>query len=127
VARVVTLTEPPPIELIGAADPGTVTWTANGIDRQRFSVEATAPALLVVADNWYPAWRATVDGVETPVLRANHTLRAVPVGPGTHRVEMWYDGGVLLGGAVATVAGLLAIGAMVGFALTGRERDAEPA
>jgi len=80
-----------------------------------------------VADNWYPAWRASVDGVETPVLRANHTLRAVPVGPGRHRVEMWYDGGVLLGGALTTGAGLLAIGAMVWVGLTGQGRDPDHA
>jgi hypothetical protein len=40
---------------------------------------------------------------------------------------MWYDAGVLLGGALATVAGLLAIAATVWFALTGRERDPEHA
>jgi uncharacterized membrane protein YfhO len=47
-------------------------------------------ALLVVADNWFPAWQATVDGRETPVLRAYHALRAVPVPAGEHAVEMVY-------------------------------------
>jgi hypothetical protein len=51
--------------------------------------------LLVVADNWFPAWRASVDGAEAPVLRAYHTLRAVPVPAGEHVVEMSYRSEVL--------------------------------
>ena len=48
------------------------------------------PALLVVADNWFPAWHASVDGADAPVMRAYHSLRAIPVDAGTHTVEMWY-------------------------------------
>jgi hypothetical protein len=125
VATTVTLPEPSPIELGGAADSAGVTWVESGLDRQVFRVEAGAPALLVVADNWYPAWRATVDGAEAPVLRANYTQRAVPVSAGTHEVVMWYDAGVLRGGMLASLAGVLLIGAMVVAARTGREaRDA---
>ena len=128
VANTVTLSEPPPIELSGAAQTGTVSWLENGLDRQRFAVTSEAPALLVVADNWYPAWRATVDGVEVPVLRANYTLRAVPVPAGTSGVVMWYDPGVLLPGLLVSFAGLLALGATVWIALTRREaRDPEHA
>jgi hypothetical protein len=128
VATTVTLPEPPPIELGGATDPGTVTWVENGLDRQVFRVEAGAPALLVVSDNWYPAWRATLDGAAAPVLRANYTMRAVPVAAGTHEVVMWYDAGVLRGGMIASLVGVLLIGAMVVVARTGREaRDPEHA
>jgi hypothetical protein len=128
VATTVTLPEPPPIELGGAADPGTVTWVENGRDRQVFRAEARAPSLLAISDNWYPAWRATVDGADAPVLRANYTLRAVPVPAGTHEVVLWYDAGVLRGGMIASLVGVLLIGAMVVVARTGREaRDPEHA
>ncbi len=128
VAGTVTLPEPPPIELTGEPEPGTVTWVENGLDRQRFTVDARTPALLVVADNWYPAWRATVDGAEAPVLRANHSLRAVPVAPGRHEIEMWYDAAVLRGGMLSSVAGLLALAGMAALgAALGRRRESEPA
>lgn len=127
VATAVVLPEAPPVALSGEADPGSVTWIENALDRQRFEVEAAAPALLVVADNWYPAWRATVDGVEVPVLRANYTLRAVPVGPGRHDVVLWYDGGVLGAGLISSGLGLAALAAAAAIALApGRRRDAEP-
>ena len=53
------------------------------------------PALLVVADNWFPAWSARVDGEEVPLLRAYHTLRAVPVPAGAHTVEMAYESAIV--------------------------------
>ena len=35
--------------------------------------------ILVLSDTYYPGWRAFVDGVERPILRANHVFRAVEV------------------------------------------------
>ena len=58
-------------------------------------VESDGPALLVVADNWFPAWRATVDGTETDVLRAYHSVRAIQVPAGRSSVEMWYESTLL--------------------------------
>jgi hypothetical protein len=89
--REVVLPEPPAIALDGQPATGTVTWTSRSSNELRLSVTTERPALLVVADNWFPAWRARVDGVDTPVLRAYHTLRAVPVAPGEHTVEMYYQ------------------------------------
>jgi hypothetical protein len=66
-------------------------------------VTSPGNALLVVADNWYPAWKARVNGVEVPVLRAYHTLRAIPVGPGRMDVELWYDPGFLRVGLLSSV------------------------
>jgi len=44
------------------------------------------PLYLVVAENWYKDWRATVDGAAVPVLRAQHTLLSVVVPPGAKEV-----------------------------------------
>ena len=54
--------------------------------RVAVEVEAMTNGLLVLADTWYPGWEARVDGTPTPVLRANHTLRAVSVPGGRHEV-----------------------------------------
>lgn len=39
---------------------------------------------------WYPGWRATVNGEETPVVRVAHALRAVAVPAGEVTVRMWF-------------------------------------
>jgi hypothetical protein len=89
--REVVLAGPSPIELDGSPASGTVTWLAREANELRLAVSTDRPTLLVVADNWFPAWHATVDGVDAPVLRAYHTLRAVPVPAGEHQVVMWYE------------------------------------
>jgi hypothetical protein len=89
--REVVLPEPPPIGLDGQTPTGEVTWISRSPNELRLSVTTDRAALLVVADNWFPAWHARVDGVDTPILRAYHTLRAVPLGPGEHTVEMYYE------------------------------------
>jgi hypothetical protein len=58
-------------------------------------VAMTVPAssrggLVVLSDQWYPGWTATVDGTEAPILRVDTALRAVAVGPGSHTIEYRY-------------------------------------
>ncbi len=121
-ARVV-LPEAPPIELPGAPVDGEVEWVERELNHHVLRVRTASPALLVVADNWYPAWRARVDGEEAPVLRANHTLRAVPVPAGEHRVEMTYDSVVLERSGWASVVTLvLLLGVAGGSFWRGRGR-----
>ncbi|CAN5720723.1 YfhO family protein [soil metagenome] len=55
-------------------------------DRVVVRTETDRPALLVLADNFYEGWTATVAGVETPIVRVNHTFRGVPVGAGAQEI-----------------------------------------
>ena len=90
-ARQVVLSEPPPIGLTGGEVVGQVEWIERNNNNMTLRVSADRPAVLVVADNWFPAWRARVGDVEVPVLRANHSLRAVPITAGEHTVEFYYE------------------------------------
>ena len=47
--------------------------------------------LLVIGDNYFPGWRAAVDRRPAPLLRADYTLRAVPIEAGAHSVDLVYD------------------------------------
>ncbi len=57
--------------------------------RNLVTVETDNPedGLLVLSDNYYPGWKATVDGAPAGILRANHTMRAVKVPAGRHLVS----------------------------------------
>lgn len=46
--------------------------------------------ILVLADSFYPGWRAYVDGKEREILRANFFFRGVPLLAGEHLVEFRY-------------------------------------
>lgn len=86
----VVLAEAPTDALGGGPVQGEVTWMERGPDRMRLSVTSDQAALLVISDNWFEGWQATVGSAEAPVLRAYHSLRAVPVPAGQSEVEVWY-------------------------------------
>jgi hypothetical protein len=48
-------------------------------------LDMQTPGLVVLADQWYEGWQATLNGEPVPVLRVNHALRGVvaPAGQGT--------------------------------------------
>ena len=95
---------PPPLQPpIGAASER-VSYLAYEPDRSVVQVTADAPALLLLSEVWDPGWKAAVDGVEAPVLLADHTLRAVPVPAGEHIVELRYAPRSLHLGIAITVA-----------------------
>ncbi len=80
-------------------------------DNQRIvvRVRSEAEGYLVLADSWYPGWRALVNGQESPIYRADMIFRAVAVPAGESSVEFVYrpasfDWGLRL--AAGAVAGL---------------------
>ncbi|HEY3874723.1 MAG TPA: YfhO family protein, partial [Candidatus Kapabacteria bacterium] len=78
-------------------------------DENRITVhlQVAHPALLFINDLYYPAWKAKVDGIPVPTLRAFSCLRAIPVSPGKHIVEMKYESAAFEVGWKITVATLL--------------------
>jgi hypothetical protein len=76
-------------------------------DRVRLRVRASHDAWIVLVDTFDPGWRATVDGREEPLLRANHAFRAVHVPAGDHVVEQVYRPRALLLGLSISAIGLV--------------------
>jgi hypothetical protein len=123
--REVVLAELPSLELDGQPAQGSVAWLVHSPNELRLSVTTERPALLVVADNWFPAWLATVDGEAAPVLRAYHTLRAVPVPAGTHTVEMRYRSGTVRRSLWVSLTLLVALTGLMGLHLWRERRPGE--
>ena len=55
------------------------------------AVDAPAGGMLLLNDVWHPWWRATIDGVEADILRANVIFRAVQVPPGKYTVRFTFE------------------------------------
>jgi hypothetical protein len=70
-------------------------------------VIAPRPGFLVLNDIWHPWWQATVDGVATPIRRANVLFRSVPVPAGRHRVRFEFHP---ISGTFAELSGKLRLG-----------------
>jgi hypothetical protein len=82
--------------------------------RNEFTVEADQPALLTVAQTYYPRWQAFIDGKPTRLWRGNFAYQAVEVPAGRHVVELVYvDTAFHIGAAVSSVTlALLAVWAV---------------
>jgi hypothetical protein len=72
--------------------------------------EVPEPAVLVLSDTFDRRWRAWDNGQRVPIVRANHTLRAVFLAPGRHRVEFRYRQPSVFVGLGVTVGTLAALG-----------------
>jgi hypothetical protein len=82
----------------------------DGPNRVTIRASLDGPGYLVLADTWYPGWRATVDDQPAEILRANYAYRAVHLDGGEHIVEMVYrPDSVLVGGVVSLVAVLVIV------------------
>jgi hypothetical protein len=88
-ATITYLTEDPKLQL-GPVEGGTAEIASYRLNDVIVEVNTPGPALLRLADQWYPDWIAEVDGKRTPILRADYLLRAVPVPAGQHRVEFHF-------------------------------------
>lgn len=76
--------------------------------------------LAVFVEQYDPGWRATVDGREAPILRANLVMRAVQADAGRHSIVMTFHPPGLAAGAALSAIGLLALGACAVFGLRRR-------
>src|SRR5262245_43515803 len=89
---------------------GRVVSLVDTSERVVARVEATGEGFLFVSDQDYPGWTATVNGHETPILRANYAFRAVRVPAGASEVVFRYrPRGLIIGALIslASIAGVL--------------------
>ncbi len=54
-------------------------------------VDTKEEGLMFLSDNWYPKWKAKVNGIEAEIYRADYTFRAVEVPSGKSVVEFYFD------------------------------------
>lgn len=85
------LASPSPFEDDPRAQAGSVTIQARDAESLALAVNSLADGLLVVSENYYPGWVARVDGVPVNILRADISLRALPLRAGTHQVEFTFE------------------------------------
>ena len=62
-----------------------------GPSRVLIEVDSGADGFLVLADLYYPGWRAAVDGQSQKVYKADYAFRAVEISDGQHMVEFVFD------------------------------------
>ena len=70
----------------------TIQLTDYAANKLRYKVDAKKDELAVFSEIYYPdGWQITIDGKPAQMLRANYTLRALPIPAGSKVVEFYFD------------------------------------
>jgi hypothetical protein len=78
-------------------------------DRVEIRARLGCRGMVILSDNWFPGWIASVDGDRAKIHEAYGFLRGVVVEAGEHTIEMRYlPGTVVLGGLMTLSAAILA-------------------
>jgi len=91
-------------------------------NRLTLHLRASSRALLVLSENYSVGWHARVNGTDTPIHKADVTIRAILVPAGESRVELWYLPDSFLAGAILSCLTFTAILAL-GLVAVRRTRD----
>jgi len=70
---------------------GKVDRLEHGLQSVSMQVRCAGPCLVVLADSYYPGWKAYVNGVESRILRVNHAMRGVEAPGGESDVTFIYE------------------------------------
>ena len=93
-ARRVAITEKPLDGLPrtpGAEAAGSAEIVSYKPERVVVRARSAGAGLVVLGDNQYPGWKATVAGKDVPIERVDYLFRGVQVGPGEHTVVFRYE------------------------------------
>ncbi|MDD5672366.1 MAG: YfhO family protein [Candidatus Omnitrophica bacterium] len=92
--HVAVLEERPSVILISPSKPvkeDRVIITRYAPHEVKLHVSAKQSGILVLSDNYFPGWRAELDGQPVKILRADYSFRAVAVPQGMHEVKFIYE------------------------------------
>lgn len=107
----------------GVPGAGQARITSYSPHRVEIRAETDRAGYLVLADTFFPGWKAFVGEEEAEIYRANYVQRAVHLEPGRHQVEFVYrPASFRIGAAVAAAA----LAASAGLLLSGRGKKDGP-
>jgi hypothetical protein len=100
------LVEQSPPAVATPANPSGDFASVVGYEPEQMHLRASTDAagLLVLSEVAYPAWRAYIDGQPAPLYTADVILRAVPLAPGGHDIDIRYESSALTAGLAITAA-----------------------
>ena len=79
--------------------------------------------MLIVSENFYPGWTATIDGKAARPERANYTLIGVPLTAGARKVELEFTSAASATGKLVTIAASAVALLVLGAGITLRRRS----
>ncbi len=111
--------EPPDLGS-GLENKGTIKITNYDLNRVELQTSNDSAGFLLLADTYYPGWRARLDGEPTPLYQADYLFRAIYLPPGDHLVAFSFLPPDFVAGAM--ISGVTLIACLVGLLILWRKR-----
>lgn len=110
---------PLPVTAMPDRSPSRATFMHWSAGRMAIALDPAPPqdSYLLIAENWYPDWHATVDGQPATTWRSDQTFLTVPVKAGAKRVELQFSSASYARGKLVTIFSLLLLAAWAGAAV----------
>lgn len=110
---------PLPVTAMPDLSPSHATFTHWSPGRMSVALDPAPPqdSYLLISENWYPDWHATVDGTPVTPLRGDQTFLTVPVRAGAKRVELQFASAAYGRGKLVTTVSLLLLALWAGAAV----------
>lgn len=104
---------------------GQATIEKDRINSQVVKARLSQPGFLVMSENYYPSWKAYLDGQEAKIYRADYLFRAVYLDEGEHEIEFVFDSAPYRVGKTSALLTCVVVLIMFGFYLIRRVRSAK--
>jgi hypothetical protein len=110
---------PLPVTEMPARSPSHATFTHWAPGRMSIAIDPAPPqdSYLLIAENWYPDWHASVDGQPASTLRGDQTVLTVPVKAGARHVELQFSSRYFALGKLITLTSFLLLLGWAGVAV----------
>ena len=95
--------EPPHSSRNDDCEPANITKMTSKNHSAVFAISNRCDGYLVFSEPYHPGWRVTIDGNQTPILRANYIFSAIALPTGDHEVIRYYRPNSLIYGAVTSL------------------------
>ncbi|MEO8561439.1 MAG: YfhO family protein, partial [bacterium] len=124
-----SLSSVPSQTLTALPEPVAITPRVTRYDAGHIALELSAPApagsALVVSENFFPGWTASVDGRSATTVRADYSFIGVPLPAGAMKIQLdFHDPAYAKGKSVTLAAVLVALLLVAGGAFAERRRAA---
>jgi hypothetical protein len=96
------------------------------INTQLVQAELSQPGFLVMSENYYPSWKAYVDGKEAKIYRTDYLFRAIYLDQGSHQVRFVFDSVPYRIGKASTLLTCILLLVMFVFYMARRAKPAKP-
>ena len=93
-----------------------IEMTKYAPDQLEYQSSSQKDGLAVFSEIYYPhGWKATIDGKQVPISRANWTLRALVVPAGEHTIDMVFDNdNIRITGIITTIMSAILVLLLLG-------------